>query len=456
MNPALNRNEMKLCVHTGNKYLRVASSFVENASMSFGMGGKSSLAMSLAAEEIFLHICSTDKPCPVELTMTDLVYKTVLDFSFNASGVNMSAFNITAKASADITDESMSHTGLLIAARSVDSFDLVDNGGGSYILRVEKEKVYPASTFDPASFVRPESVSWRMRRPTHDEVMVLVSLLNVFRTPEDSIPPFLRIPGKVADMLESGAIDAAASYSEGNSPCGVIFWRQKSSKAVECFGPYCFLSDLGDTLSRELIGFFLGCICKDNYYIVESRYMRESWAKGYFETLHGIPGCLSRPVFYRQVKDDPGATLWVSWSIDKFVRHEKARLFLPRNIILQEQHGVSHSQSQLHGEYSVIFTKLDRENGSAVMRPVRPGTDIQRNIEGHLDLLRSESFNDIVFELDLGISWHCVFADALVLAGFEPEFLLPSAGTADVISLRYTKDIKNTRLKTIDSSHGAL
>lgn len=444
---------IRLQVNSGRNYLHVVTSFVKNSAKAFGMDEKTPVTMALASEEIFVYMCSAVEEHPVEVTVTDYIFKIVIEFHFKASAVDMKAFNITAKTVRDISDDNVAYIGLFIAARLVDSFELLDGGSGSYTLRIEKEKKYSEPEMDASAFIRPSASSWTLRTPTPDEVMTQIAMLNVFPSVGDRIPPFLKIPGKAADMFASGLLEAVAACSQGNLPCGIIFWRRISDKAAECFGPYSFLDERREACSRELLEHFFNHVFKNGLCIVSSRYIEESCATGYFEKLTGLPESPSQTVFYRQINEDAGAAIWISSSIENFVKREKVRMFLPRSIILQDS---TASTGGTSGDASVIFTRFDHENMSAIMRPIRFGSDAAANIRAHIDLLSSKKYHDIVFELDLGVPWHCLFAAALTESGFRPEFLFPSAGIADVLAMRCIQGVRESENMTPTLADGAV
>lgn len=444
---------IKLQVNSGKSYLHVVTSFVKHAALAFGMDKKTPISMALASEEIFVYMCSAMEENPVEVTVTDYIFKIAIEFRFKASAVDMKAFNITAKTVRDLSVDNVAYIGLFIAARLVDSFELVENGSGTYTLRIEKEKRYSVPVIDAATFIRPTDSSWTLRTPTKDEVMTQVSMLNVFKNEGDHFPSFLKIPSKVADMFASGLLEAAAACSQGNLPCGMIFWRQISTKAVECFGPYSFLENHGAECSRDLLDYFLNHICKNGVCVVASLYLEEACADGYFEKLTGLSKGLSQTIFYRQINEDSGSAIWISPAIESFVKREKARLFLPRSVIVQDSGTITRGTQ---GETSVIFTQFDHENMSAIMRPIRFGYDVEENIRTHVELLSSKKYHDIVFELDLGVPWHCLFAETLVGANFQPEFLFPSAGIADVLVMRYIGRMQEAKKMTPSVANGAI
>lgn len=429
---------IKLQINSGRNYLHVVTSFVKNTAQVFGMDEKTSVAMALASEEIFVYMCSAMEEHLVEVKITDYIFKMSIEFHFRASVVNMKAFNITSKVVSEISDHNVAHIGLFIAARLVDSFELSDEGSGFYTLRIEKEKRYSVPKMDASDFIRPSASSWTLRTPTPDEVITQVSMLNLFQSSEDQRPPFLQIPKKVADMFASGLLEAIVAYTQGNLPCGIFFWQRISAKAAECFGPYSVLDEHKDACSRELLDYALNHMCKKDFCIVSSQYILATCATGYFEKLTGFSEKLSKTVFYRQLNEDPGGVIWISPSIENFVKREKERMFLPRTIFVQDPHS---TEGKTLESTSVIFTKLDHENMSAIMRPICFGSDAKTNICAHLKLLISKNYHDIVFELDLGIPWHSLFATILTESGFEPEFLFPSAGLADVLIMRYVRDV---------------
>jgi len=52
-------------------------------------------------------------------------------------------------------------------------------------------------------------------------------------------------------------------------------------------------------------------------------------------------------------------------------------------------------------------------------------------------MLLKEKFESILFEMDLGKSWHCYFTPALTRSGFEPRLLLPYAGKGDLVIFQH-------------------
>ncbi len=200
-----------------------------------------------------------------------------------------------------------------------------------------------------------------------------------------------------------------------------------SPVAIECFGPYPFLSGDCAGLAKSLLDSFISDICKGDTWIVIARHIDEAWAAGFFEPLGGG----GANAFFRQLDEDSGSTLWTSKSIDGYVRGECGRLFLPRSFVKWDDSLVP--DANVH---SVMFTALDHARRRAVMRPVRHGFDLGANVAGHLKSLRAEGFAELVFELDLGIPWHCPFAEAAAEAGFAPSLLLPSAGEGDILEMR--------------------
>lgn len=416
--------DLKLSIRAEPKLLPVATSFVESAAKSFGLGSKEALSLALSTEEIFMHLCRVRPGAPLAASASDGGFCAAVEFKFDGTAFDMRDFNITAKAEADASEESIAHTGLILAARSVDSFSLSIMEGGGVKLRLVKEKAYPASVAE--SFERVEAKSWSVKRASPEELHLLCRMLPSF-VPSEQVPGFLKCPGKATDMYMTGKLFALLAKAPDRALCGGVLWRGLSPVAIECFGPYPFISGDRGGLAKVLLDSFISDICKGDTLIVIDRHIDEAFATGFFEPLGGA----GERAFFRQLDEDSGSTLWTSKSIDSYVRGECGRLFLPRNFVAWDD-----SLAPDAHVHSVMFTALDHARRRAAMRPVRHGFDLGANIAGHLKSLRAEGFSEILFELDLGIPWHCPFAEAAAEAGFAPSLLLPSAGDGDILEMR--------------------
>ena len=408
--------------------LPLAQSFAENSALSFGLDSKTALALALASEEIFLHLCSCLSPdSSITLESSGLGGRATLDFRFHGgTQFNMHPFNITAKRPDELSDaESMAEMGLLLAARSVTSFSLHEDAGGGMSLRLTMEKHYQAPIL-PEFTVRKPSGTWTIREPKFEELPFCSALLMDSKA---EIPEFLKIPEKTEDMLSSGLIALLVAVQPDGLLCGLVAWtRCETGKAIESFGPYPFPSDgaPAKAIAKGLLDAVMASICKGDAPLILTRHISGEFAATHFEPLPGGEG----GAFFRLLKEDEGATLWTSPEIEGLVKDACSTLYLPRNFAQSVETPVKEA-------HSVFFTALDRKAGRAIMRPVRKGQDIKSNIAEHLDCLRSEGFKSVSCELDLGVPWHCRFAGSLLESGFKPGVYLPLFGKADVISMDF-------------------
>ena len=66
------------------------------------------------------------------------------------------------------------------------------------------------------------------------------------------------------------------------------------------------------------------------------------------------------------------------------------------------------------------------------------GKDIQENIENHVNLLKKENYENIIFEIDLGLPEQAYIIDSLFKNNFSPKVLIPSGGTGDIVLFIYS------------------
>ena len=117
--------DVSLKVKALKSFLPLAVTCSEKTAIALGLDEPEALAITLATEEIFGHLCRVAAAGrDVEIRCRSGGYYDVeQEFAFKAQDFNMRAFNLTASASVD--DESaFEETGLLIASRMVDRFKL--------------------------------------------------------------------------------------------------------------------------------------------------------------------------------------------------------------------------------------------------------------------------------------------------------------------------------------------
>ena len=136
--------DVMLSVDADQVFLPLVTAFVENAANCFGLGMDESLRLTLASEEVFMHLCRVVMPNggPVEVVCSNGVYYAKAVFSLPTDAFDMRAFNLTVTVSAE-DEADLDAMGLVIASRSVDRFLLNREEGRHLRLTLIKEKTYP-------------------------------------------------------------------------------------------------------------------------------------------------------------------------------------------------------------------------------------------------------------------------------------------------------------------------
>jgi len=421
-----------LSVGADERFLPLVTAFVEKAANCFGLGTDESLRLTLAAEEVFVHLCRVVMPSggSVEIACSSGGYYARAVFSLPTDAFDMRAFNLTATISME-DDADLDAMGLVIASRSVDRFLLSREEGRDLRLTLIKEKAYP----EPPATALPvvgQLAGVTLRPPTPEEVK-FISQLAVTHYDSRVLSDILLSPGKLADMIGAGEYNSLAAVGSAGEIGGAILWHWHGEHMVECFGPYVFSRSPSSTIAEELLDGCIGAIARTRAVGIINTRPTSEFAAMQFELLGTLDDCApdgSRiPVeaWFRLLHEDAGAAVWVHPGLDSFVRREFARLVLPREIRVDRPAGESLPR------HSVISAEFDRPRGRVTLRPMWPGADAKENIERHARLVESEQIRNIHFIVDLGQAWQNVFVPGLLDWGFEPRLLLPYAGKGDMV-----------------------
>ncbi len=425
----MTKDRLLLRLPSDETYLPLATSFVEEAATGFRLGQNEALSLTLATEEVFLHLVKgviSDR-APVEISCTNGGYHVRVDFDFPAARLDLRAFNLTASIS-PADESSLDQMGLLLASRSVDRFQLVQNETGTLRLTLIKERAYPGISRDVLPAARPAG-AFQLRLATPEEAKLLCRLAFA-RYPVDLFPAFLEFPGKLSDMISAGEWQAAVAIGEADALAGGLIWGLTRSRVAECYGPY--LANSPDSpVSEALVDYCLGTIAKTQVIGLLNFHSTPDFVESRFErlgTLRGKDGmAAARTAWFRLLHEDLGTVCWTSPALADFLQEEYARLVLPREIRL------IHDEGENRDPHSVLFADVDRSRSRVTLHPVWPGLDASHNIRTHVDLLKTEGFNEILFALDAGQSWQAHFAPYVLDAGFQPQLILPYAGQGDAV-----------------------
>jgi anti-sigma regulatory factor (Ser/Thr protein kinase) len=430
-----NRPSVSMNVHADTPFLPLAMAFVEKASLGLGLGSREAMALTLAGEEIFSYLCRTISPDrKITITCKAGGYYVRADFSLPIADFNMRFFNLTAALSPE-DEASLEQMGLLLASRSVDQLKVREEPGQGILLSLIKEKNYPEIETGPVPSVGPMG-TFTVRSPAPEEVKLLTRLLNA-HYPQRLFPRAFRFPGKVVDMVASGEYQGAIATGPAGEIGGGILWSWQDLKIVECFGPYVFNQNPGSPMANGLLEACLGAIGKTRAVGMINRRPTEELPKDHFEALGSLElfdtdsENPTLPAYFRQMQEDPGTLSWCHADLEPFLRQEYRRLALAREIRQVRHFGETKNPS------SVLSAEFDRPQNTVILRPIRTGSDLDENLQGHLELVTREKLRNIFFEMDLGCPWQADFTPSLLKNGFSPRLILPYAAEGDLVVFQH-------------------
>ena len=445
MNATGPQPQISIRVAANDKFLPVVMAFVEQSSLAMGLGKPEALKMTLASEELFMHLCRVVIPnlgmINIRCACKGQVVQCV--FSFPETRLNMHAFNLTASPK-PLESADMDDMRLILASRSVDRLKIRRKKSLLEISLI-KEKKYPQALTGqkkPYPFTCKDYV---ICCPTADELKFFALLTRSFYA-DIEIPRFFRYPGMLADMIHGGGYHAIIARGPAGEIGGGIVWHMLSDKTVEATGPFVLGDPESNRSALNILAASLieACISDSGRtsaiamicYPPEFGQYHE-----YFEYLGqmnrfsagGIP--VQRSSWFRLMHEDAGTVVWTTKELEDFLRQTYQRLFLPREIRMVSDDG------ETQHAHSVLSTHMDRLRHQVDLDILWPGADIEDNLLRHLQLFQKEGIRNIVFEIDSGIAWKSAIIPCLLRNGFQPVQILPYAGEGDVILLQLLQSI---------------
>lgn len=425
---------VQLTLTTELIFLPVATSFVEKTCLALGLGAREALSLTLATEEIFAYLCRWVAPGKdLRIGFRSCGHYVEEDIVFEARGFNMRAFNITF--SPDLEEhEGAEETGLLIASRMVDRFSFFQEGG-ELRLMLTKERAYPEGSDAGIPEARPLD-RFSIRPPEPDEVKIFVELARR-HYPPPFVPANFAQPGKVTDMTACGDYWMAIAVDENGHLGGGIVWNWEGQRLVEFHGPYLFRQRPESGMAQALVDTCLAAVARTSAIGLINRYPTPELDRAYFETLGSLSfGAadstgLAATAVYRHLEEDPGLAVWAHDAIVPFLESEYRRLVFAREIMPVRDAGESTSP------HAILSADFDRHAGRVTFHPVWMGTDVTETLAAHVSAVQKEGTGTILFEMDLGQSWHCHFTEALLANGFGPRLVLPYAGRGDLVVFQH-------------------
>jgi hypothetical protein len=435
-NPNMNAMDSQqrsfLRIAANDMFLPVVMAFVEQSSLALGLGKTEALKMTLASEELFLHLCGGSIPNQddVRIRCIRKGHFVQVDFSFPETGFNMQAFNLTAiprpLESTDCDDMR-----LILSSRSVDRLKICRKGNHLQISLI-KEKKYPRAP-EPAGPLPPFTCKdFAIRCPSAEELKFLAPLTRSFYL-ELALPVFFQYPGMLVDMMGSGEYHVLVAAGAAGEIGGGMLWHVLSDRTVEAIGPYVFGDSGSDRIAGSLIEACISEAGRTSAVAMICHPPATGPCSEYFEFLgemdrYSAAGVLIRqPSWFRLMHEDMGCVVWTPVELEAYLHQTYERLFLPREIRKVTDEG------ETHPAHSVLSAQIDRMRAQVDLDILWPGVDIEDNLIRHLQLFRNEGLRNVVFEIDVGSAWKSAVIPCLLRNGFRPILLLPHAGDGDII-----------------------
>lgn len=422
--------ELLLRVYCESVYLPIVMSFAHKSALASGLTDKDGLYVKLAAEEVFSYLCKAIKEqTTVDIKCTNGRYFLKLSFLFRGD-IPLRMFNLTATISFE-QDRDLDEMGLLITSRLVDRFEIIRNPDGSVCLDLIKEKTYPAISEEPLDSLE-ESVSIHIVSPSSDQLKLFT--LRAYKEYKHAfMPDFFYYPGKLIDMVTCGDFHCLLAIDDKNQIVGGIFWHKMSAKLIELFGPFTFSNNMAETIKNELIEACVMAVGKSKASGLFSSQPEIHLSSEYFEEIGELDFYkdsgekITAPVYFRQINEDSGAVSWCHNELKDFLSSSYDRLFLPRKIEVITEMG------ETFPKYSVFSTRIDKSQKMATLKVILFGSDAEKNLIEHIKFLKRESFKNIFFTLDTGLSWQSYITPALLANGFIPKVVVPCGGEGDIV-----------------------
>lgn len=412
-------SDVLMTVPAEEAFASVAAGAVQGAGEAFGMPLQVGSALALASEEIvaFAARCGNRRH-PVSLICRDGRYRMTVEFSIAASDFEPRFFNLPRQISIDNADD-VNQLGLLLTARSVDSFSLSVNNG---TLRVVLDKLRPYHALPQGYLVASGSGAWSLQPVTPDNLARLCRIASCI----PGVPSLLLHPGRVIDMVEIAELAGWIAERSDGSTAGGILWTAGGDRVAEVYGPY--LEPGASSAAEPLVEACLIALARSPTVGVICRNTGRDFPEHLFERLGRHE---TERVFYRELREDMGSVVWAVPEIEPFLNEAYHHLGYARQLMRLTDNG------QRVPAHSVIAVDALGNESGAVLRPCLPGADVTANVTSHRDHLASAGLRWLMFKVDLGVGWQLSFVPGLLGAGFEPAYVIPNGARGDLLMLRW-------------------
>lgn len=399
--------------------------FIERAATP-AIGAEDAQELARAGEETFTYVAEQSPGTSVRFILDPRPYAALLDIAFDGVNFSPAMFNITR--TVDLDDDALMDLPLLLAARSVDRFDLDVQPGEPVRIRLQKDRFYP-----PLPPVQPPLVTGEGAFVTSiatPELLRYFACLLAETLGVEKLPEYARNGDRLADLVAAGEMSGVLAVNgEGQIGGGLLWGVTGKARVASFYGPYILAESNRAAIATDLVEALIAAISRSPLNGLFSRNVTDDLPEEYFEPLGDLlpaaPGLPPIRAVYRGLDEDNAAAVWADPAILDDLEERYARFALAREI--------RPVRPPVTGS-SVLAVGFDRARGSATLRPVLSGIDAVENVAAHVALLAEEPI--LLAELDLGRSIDATFIPALLAAGFETRFVVPSVGVGDVLILQ--------------------
>lgn len=417
-------------------FARVLTTAAETMARSRGFAAREQMRFQLAVEEFFTYLARTvPDHGSIRTVLTGRLYQVCASIHFKSAGLCLGALNACCPAAPSGDGETGEPLNLILAGRVADRFHIDSEGGDSFVLHAEVDKVYPPAEEMAGSV--PLRPPYSAREEKDPSLLMHAATLAFSRYPPWHCPASFRTPGKFAAMSQAGRFQSVMALDGPSHPAGLLCWTRSGDKGLTFSGPFVFTPPEDSARVAGLLAdAFLAAVAREKADIVFSERATPEVPPGYFESLGalaitGPEGRIEQPVLYRHLREDTGETVWAAPELVDFLRQAYDGLAMCREVM------TAPSPAAAGRERSLFSANLDKNKGVAVLRPLLDGEDTRTNLRAHVESLLDKGVPNIFLYLDLSRAWEAALAGPALKAGFTPRLVLPFAGRSDLLVLQH-------------------
>lgn len=422
-----NEQNVSARIWAGRDWVPLAQAVVENSCPVFGLDKKSTSRLTMAVEEIVMHLADTAPGTAIHLEIIPGGWHVRARLSFSTDPSGLWAMNLCAGARVS-EDPEFSHLGLVLASRMTDRFSIRLKGGGIE-LTLRQDLFYPPVETKPGkALVQKGALSID---PDPDPSLVKEACIRAagLYAPRDLHQTFFK-PGKLADMVARQDMTMAVALASSGEVAGAVCWQAGAGRSLRFFGPYTF--ETGGRCAALLTEHLIQRAARTSALGLFSGRATLDLPRTDFECLGSLDVAHGEmKIWYRHLGEDPGTSVWSHPDLVPFLEKQYRSLVLMRQIRPTEDMG------EALPDRSVISTRLRPRLSEAVLMPLVGGRDMAGCLANHVSTLTGEGYTTILLQLDLAQGWQAALAGIALNSGFNPRLVLPYGGTSDLVVFQH-------------------